>query len=270
MTLNSVQKENESMSNLISYINEMMGEDMLEVVYDPIIQEIIVDNLKIEIQEYDGFMGEMLEGNFMFEIKNAEGEVLTRGTNDASGNILFGTFTFECDKPGTYIYYVQQVDVGGGGWTYDLTPYELKINVTGQNGKLVAEVAPTPIVFKNKYKPNPTYVILSGTVLLMRGELQANQFEFNLKDDTGKIIDTVYNEADGSIVFEKITFNSTGTHTYTISQVDKGDSSITYDDTIFTYTVNVKDNKKGQLSADVNTNGDIIMFENVHNKEIND
>lgn len=252
MTLNSVQKENESMSNLISYINEMMGEDMLEVVYDPIIQEIIVDNLKIEIQEYDGFIGEMLEGNFMFEIKNTEGEIVSGGRNDANGNILCDMFIFECNKPGTYIYYVQQVDVGSGGWTYDLTEYELKINVTGQNGKLVAEVDPTPIIFKNKYKAEPTEVTLSAAVKLYGGiELQSNQFEFNLKDDTGKVIDTAYNDATGGIVFEKMTFDSTGTHTYTISQVDRGEANIDYDDRVYTITVKIEDSGEGHLTATV-------------------
>ena len=38
---------------------------------------------------------------FVFEVKDADGNVLTTGTNDADGNVVFGDLTF--DQTGTYI-----------------------------------------------------------------------------------------------------------------------------------------------------------------------
>ena len=41
------------------------------------------------------------------------------------------------------------------------------------------------------------------------------QFEFALKDENNKVVETAKNKADGTVNFKSLTFNKEGTHTYT-------------------------------------------------------
>lgn len=66
------------------------------------------------------------------------------------------------------------------------------------------------------------------------GTLKQGQFSFELKDDKGRVLQTVTNGADGSISFS-VEYNEAGTYTYTISEVVPKDAEnnvkdhITYD-----------------------------------------
>ena len=83
--------------------------------------------------------------------------------------------------------------------------------------------------------------------------LQANQFSFVLKDETGTEVETVKNDANGNVNFSTITFNQNqvGTHTYTITEVNEGLQGYTYDSKTITATVEVTDNNDGTLSTNV-------------------
>lgn len=71
------------------------------------------------------------------------------------------------------------------------------------------------------------------------------QFEFVLKDENNKVVETAKNTADGTVNFKSLTFNKEGTHTYTITENKGTDASVNYSTQSITATVDVKkDNDK--------------------------
>ena len=71
------------------------------------------------------------------------------------------------------------------------------------------------------------------------------QFEFVLKDENNKVVETAKNKADGTVNFKSLTFNKEGTHTYTIAENKGTDASVNYSTQSITATVDVKkDNDK--------------------------
>lgn len=77
------------------------------------------------------------EGEFTFRMTDAEGNVVSEGTNDAAGNVELSGIIFE--KPGTYSYTIREVDSGLGGVTYDTSVYTATATVTDdQDGNVVS------------------------------------------------------------------------------------------------------------------------------------
>ena len=84
------------------------------------------------------------DGQFEFQLADADGNVIATATNDAEGNVVFDDFTFEA--AGTYEYTVSEVmptdddpntdGVQKDGVTYDQTVEGLKLEVTEKDGKL--------------------------------------------------------------------------------------------------------------------------------------
>ena len=71
------------------------------------------------------------------------------------------------------------------------------------------------------------------------------QFEFVLKDENNKVVETAKNKVDGTVNFKSLTFNKEGTHTYTITENKGTDASVNYSTQSITATVDVKkDNDK--------------------------
>ena len=66
------------------------------------------------------------------------------------------------------------------------------------------------------------------------------QFEFVLKDENNKVVETAKNTADGTVNFKSLTFNKEGTHTYTITENKGTDASVNYSTQSITATVDVK------------------------------
>ena len=66
------------------------------------------------------------------------------------------------------------------------------------------------------------------------------QFEFALKDENNKVVETAKNKADGTVNFKSLTFNKEGTHTYTITENKGTDASVNYSTQSITATVDVK------------------------------
>ena len=73
--------------------------------------------------------------------------------------------------------------------------------------------------------------------------LEAGQFEFELYEvaanGTETLIETVTNNADGSISFSPITYTSTGLRSYVVREKAGSDPQVTYSSTVLNYKVNV-------------------------------
>jgi len=69
-------------------------------------------------------------GWFKFAIADEDGNVVATGTNDAHGNIDFGSMDFTSDEVGTHTYYVTEAAGTDEGWTYDSSVYAVTVTVT--------------------------------------------------------------------------------------------------------------------------------------------
>lgn len=102
------------------------------------------------------------DGQFEFQLADADGNVIATATNDAEGNVVFDDFTFEA--AGTYEYTVSEVlptdddpntdGVQKDGVTYDQTVEGLKLEVTEKDGKLTCQAYTDEdgATFNNVYK----------------------------------------------------------------------------------------------------------------------
>lgn len=80
------------------------------------------------------------------------------------------------------------------------------------------------------------------------------QFEFALKDENNKVVETAKNKADGIVNFKSLTFNKEGTHTYTITENKGTDANVNYSTQSITATVDVK-KENDKLVASVTYSG---------------
>ena len=193
------------------------------------------------------------EGEFTFQMIDADGNVLFTETNDADGKIYFDPITFT--KTGTYTYTIVEVKGDLGGVTYDGTVMHVTavvendfenatFTVTWSDGDLKT------LEFTNTYDPADAKVTVSGTKKLEGKALTEGQFSFELRDADGKTVGTATNGADGSFSFS-LTFDKPGTYTYTVVEINDGQENITYDTSVKTITVTVTDDLQGALVASV-------------------
>ena len=80
------------------------------------------------------------------------------------------------------------------------------------------------------------------------------QFEFVLKDENKKAVETAKNQADGTVNFKSLTFNKEGSYTYTITENKGTDATINYSTQSITATVDVK-KENDKLVATVTYSG---------------
>src|SRR5699024_7907449 len=150
---------------------------------------------------------------------------------------------------------VREVKGDQGGVTYDETEYTIIVTITDDGeGQLHATADygdNEKIVFTNIYKTAPDSVIFEGEKLLDGRDLISGEFEFELIDSEGNIIETVKNNADGNIYFSEIKYTEVGEHTYTVREVDGSLEGVTYDDSVFSIVVTVIDDGEGQLIATI-------------------
>lgn len=112
-------------------------------------------------------------------------------------------------------------------------------------------------VYDNRLKGSAT---IRAMKVLEGGKLKKGQFSFALKDGDGKVLQTVTNDADGSISFN-VEFNKAGEYHYTISEVvpegaeNNVKDHITYDGTVCDVTVKAT-NGTNKLETEVTYDGD--------------
>ncbi len=95
-------------------------------------------------------------GEFVFELCNANGAVLSTAKNSENGLFTFDALVY--DKAGTYTYTVREKNTNVTGVTYDTTVYTVTVEVTDKDGQLTAEIAlpESGLTFTNTYTPEQT------------------------------------------------------------------------------------------------------------------
>ena len=194
----------------------------------------------------------LVAGEFTFELVE-NGKVVSTGTNDANGSVTFSGITYAA--AGTHVYTMREVGAGttAAGVTYDTTTYQVTAKVVKSGGKLRATFTidgADAAVFKNAYAPMGTTVILGATKTLAGRDLAAGEFTFKLTGADGRTYEAK-NAADGRIEFPAIAFDKPGTYEFTLTEVNDGQTGITYDEHVHKAIVTVSDDGKGNLVAKV-------------------
>ena len=216
---------------------------------------------------------DLAEGEFSFDLKDADGNVVQTVQNGADGT--FGFAPLQLDKVGTYVYTVsERAGATANGVTYDTTVFTATVTVTenAETHALETQVAYSKggkaadaVAFSNSYAPAATEVKLGASKVLSGKDLKEGQFSFQLKDADGKVLQTAKNAADGTVGFEAISYDKPGTYAYSISEVDDGQKNVTYDAAEHRVTVTVTDDGAGHLVATVTYDGDVApVFKNTY------
>lgn len=218
---------------------------------------------------------------FAAELKDSDGNLLQAkrfarvprdAQSDKATNVREGEGTLEFDKltfdrAGVYTYTVTEQDGNLGGVTYDRTVHTVTVTVTedAKTHRLVAAVSYSNgeggeegILFRNTYQPGNVMVELAARKNLTGRGLKADEFEFELVDKDGKVIDSARNDKDGDIRFKPLTYgrdnngiDDCGEHRYVIRESNTGEKNVTYDRTEHHVTVTVGDDLQGNLTAKV-------------------
>ena len=221
------------------------------------------------------------DGEFAAELKDSDGNLLqtkrfARVPRDAQsdkatdvregeGTLEFDKLTF--DRAGVYTYTVDEQDGDLGGVTYDRTVHTVTVTVTedADSHTLTAKTeystengSEDGIRFTNTYQPQNVLVELTARKRLTGRGLKVHEFEFELVDRDGKVIDTERNDKDGDIRFKPLTYgrdnngiDDCGEHRYVIRERNTGEKNVTYDRTEHHVTVTVGDDLQGNLTAKV-------------------
>ena len=107
---------------------------------------------------------------------------------------------------------------------------------------------------------------LIATKALEGRSLKANEFQFELLDASGKVIQTATNDGSGQIVFNEQSYTATGKYQYTIREKNGADQNIEYDPSTYPVVVEVKE-ESGQLIASA-TGEDKARFENKYHPQV--
>ncbi len=216
---------------------------------------------------------DLAEGEFFFDLKDADGNVVQTVQNGVDGT--FGFAPLQLDKVGTYVYTVsERAGATANGVTYDTTVFTATVTVTenAETHALEAQVAYSKggkaadaVAFSNSYAPAATEVKLGASKVLSGEDLKEGRFSFQLKDADGKVLQTAKNAADGTVGFEAISYDKPGTYAYSISEVDDGQKNVTYDAAEHRVTVTVTDDGAGHLVATVTYDGAVApVFKNTY------
>ena len=177
--------------------------------------------------------GTLKEGQFSFQLRDDQGNVIDTASNDKDGHITFKPLVHT--KAGTYHYTVKEVDNNDEDIIYDNKVADVTIKVAKTIGdtlnSMVSTVTyPQDKTFTNTVKDlQPAVASFHFTKQFQGGTLKGGEFTFELRDDKGNVLDTVTNDKDGNIDFKPITYTSAGNHTYHVSEVKGLDPKVIYD-----------------------------------------
>ena len=175
--------------------------------------------------------GKALEADaFSFELLE-NGQVLQTKKNGADGTIQFDAISY--DKEGTHTYTVREVAGADTDIDYDTMNAEVTVNVTkdATTGILTANVTMPADSEFNNYAVAPVTAQFDFSKVLAGRTLKDGEFNFVLKDATGKVLQTKTNDASGKVAFDALTYknNEVGIHKYTVEEVAGSEAGMSYD-----------------------------------------
>ena len=211
-----------------------------------------------KIKAYDSVTGAEVTDKFDITVNNGVITAtlkagFTKSLGDAENTQVIDTTKFEFGRYYKFdIPTTVKADVAAG------------VDIENTAAQVVNYYNPTTKKVETPNKPTqkrvnsvPVPVEFNFTKRLEGRELKANEFSFVLKDSTGKVVETVSNDADGNVKFSAIEFKKeqAGVHNYTVEEVAGTDATVTYDTMKANVTVTVSHD--GTAKVLVATVGDI-------------
>lgn len=209
----------------------------------------------------------LTDGEFQFQLKDEQDNVVATASNDAAGTVTFPRMAF--GKAGTYTYKVSEVVGSAAGITYDADVRKVTIKVADDGeGYLVAETSVEgDTTFANTYKAAPVPYGVTQDVKVSKTltgrDLRAGEFEFELVEN-GNVVATAPNDAEGNVNFDALEYDEAGTHTYVVREAKGSLGGVTYDASEHVVTVSVTDDGSGRLSAKATSADGQIVFKNAY------
>ena len=208
---------------------------------------------------------DLTDGEFSFELYEGANKLQT--VTNKNGKVTFAPI--EYTEEGEHTYTVKEVAGNTPGITYDKTDKQVTVKVKKDGDNLKADVAyPDNKTFSNTYTaPQPAKAKISASKILEGAELKNGEFNFQLLDEAGKVLQTKQNAADGAVAFDELSYSSEDagkTFHYTIKEVipESKAKGMTYDEGNIDVTVTVtKDDASNTLKASV-AYGDKKSFTN--------
>ena len=227
-----------------------------------------------------------ISGKYDFELSGSEGAPLpekTKATNDASGNVDFGTITYtmenvfgdtgsskgdsdgeadaaSADRTKTFTYTVSESGKVDGVTNDAKSSKTFTVTVT-DNGDGTISVASDPaqgakFTFTNTYgvddQPSAVTDQIKVNKTLDGRAMAEGEFDFELVEGVGddaKVVSTGTNAADGTVTFDAITYTTVGEHDYIIREVRGDAGGVTYDTATYQVHTSVTDAKNGSLTV---------------------
>lgn len=212
----------------------------------------------------------------------------TQTVSNKGSGFTFGQMVYT--MPGAYTYHMKELAGTDKTIGYSTQEYDVTVTVTDQDGMLAATAdrQTNDIRFDNTYTPTPVSVRLEATKHLTGRDLNDNEFTAELKDSNGNLLQTKQfarvprdaqsesdkeknvREGDGTLEFDKLTFDKTGVYTYTVDEQNGTLGGVTYDTTSHTVTITVTEDAashtltaKTEYSTE-NGSEDGIRFDNTY------
>lgn len=207
-------------------------------------------------------------GAFQFKITLIDGApepASTMAVNAQDGTVDFGAATFS--KPGTYTYSVVQVPGDAEGMTYDdsTLTFTVKVSRVASQQGLAADVSVSSKEgFANSYKAlqpsepaqpasgdsqgegsggsySAAAAIVTASVSQASGKPVAGSVSLDIVDDTGTVVASGTNDANGTVRFAALQLSQPGEYSYTVRPSEGAAlSQVASTDEVPTYRVDVK------------------------------
>lgn len=221
---------------------------------------------------------DLAKGEFSFQLKDSNGNVLQTKTNDAKGNVTFDKISYGLADVGTHAYTISEVEGSEPDMTYDSSVKDVQVNVADNGDGTMSvtygsdkEATFAAPVFGNTHNAKGQATVTAKKVL-EGAQLQAEQFSFQLKDEAGNVLQTATNAADGTVSFTPLSYElsdlggvDTKDFHYTVSEVSGTNKGMTYDGSVKDVTVHVAlDKASGTLATSVTFAGNDATFTNTY------
>ncbi|MBU5359821.1 hypothetical protein KQI58_01865 [Enterococcus raffinosus] len=234
--------------------------------------------IKVSLEAKKELIGrELKDEEFDFELYDSTGQLLETKTNNGS-SITFASLPF--DKVGTHTYTIKEKVGTENGMNYDQKTVTATIVISEAENKLESTVTYTDDdgqensanEFINTFSEiEPIEVSLEAHKSLMGRELKDEEFDFELYDSSGQLLETKTNNGT-AITFSPLPFDEVGTYTYTIKEKAGDENGMNYDPKTVTaaITISKKDDQLESQITYVDDDGQentVNMFINVYNEE---
>ena len=213
-----------------------------------------------------------ITGKFTFTLTGDKLGETTTATNDASGNVSFGSITFTADdlegveadennvRTKTFNYSVSESG-SVAGVTNDTEAKTFTITLTDDGeGNLTATASDSAAFkFTNTYTTTPKTSSVTDSVTITKDltgrDMTEGEFTFQMVDKADTVVATGTNAADGSVKMGSVTFDAPGSYNYKLSEVKGEAGGVTYDATEMAVVATVTDNGDGTMSVEWTVDG---------------